>query len=152
MIFSIFKILFQNCCKIHLKILNKFWPKNFSWRFWPHCGLQWRRPRPLLQLELRSPVNIPAGGNLHFTSLGCRLLEPVCCKKQQKKVPNQLLVCGIGEFWRTWMIPNWLYESKRFHWSSRINFIPFRIFRGPIFHKPVTGQELLLLFLTANRL
>ena len=24
-------------------------------------------------------------------------LEPVCCKKQQKKVPGQLLVCGIGE-------------------------------------------------------
>ena len=23
-----------------------------------------------------------------------------------------------------------------------INFIPFRIFRGPPFHKPVTGQEL----------
>ena len=23
-------------------------------------------------------------------------LEPVCCKKQQKKVPDQLLVCGIG--------------------------------------------------------
>ena len=24
------------------------------------------------------------------------LLEPVCCKKQQKKVPDKLLVCGIG--------------------------------------------------------
>ena len=24
-------------------------------------------------------------------------LEPVCCKKQQKKVPDQLLVCGIGD-------------------------------------------------------
>ena len=24
------------------------------------------------------------------------LLEPVCCKKQQKEVPDQLLVCGIG--------------------------------------------------------
>ena len=30
------------------------------------------------------------------------LLEPVCCKKQQKKVPDQLLVCGIGYLWRTW--------------------------------------------------
>ena len=42
------------------------------------------------------------------------------------------------------MIPNWLYiyESKSFIWSSRINFIPFRIFRGPLFHKPVTSQEL----------
>ena len=34
-----------------------------------------------------------------------------------------------------WMIPNWFYESKWFPWSSRINFIPFRIFRGPLFHK-----------------
>ena len=33
-------------------------------------------------------------------------------------------------------------ESKWFPWSSRINFIPFRILRGPLFHKPVTGQEL----------
>ena len=28
------------------------------------------------------------------------------------------------------------------HPGSMINFIPFRIFRGPLFHKPVTGQEL----------
>ena len=38
-------------------------------------------------------------------------LEPVCCKKQQKKVPDQLQVCGIGDLWRTWMIPNLLYMS-----------------------------------------
>ena len=25
-------------------------------------------------------------------------LETVCCKKQQKKVPGQLLACGIGDF------------------------------------------------------
>ena len=25
------------------------------------------------------------------------ILEPVCCKKQQKKVPDQLLVCGIED-------------------------------------------------------
>ena len=36
-----------------------------------------------------------------------------------------------------------VYECKWFPWSSRINFLPFRIFRGPLFHKPVTGQELL---------
>ena len=51
-------------------------------------------------------------------------LEPVCCKKQQKKVPDQLLVCGIGDFWRTWMIPNWLivHESKWFPWSSEVPY------------------------------
>ena len=31
-------------------------------------------------------------------------LEPVFCKKQQKKVPDQLLVCEIGDLWRFWMV------------------------------------------------
>ena len=29
-----------------------------------------------------------------------------------------------------------------FPWSSRISLVPFRTFRGPLFPKPVTGQEL----------
>ena len=45
---------------------------------------------------------------LHVT----KYLEPVCCKKQQKKVPDQLLVCGKGDLWRTWRIPNWFYMYK----------------------------------------
>ena len=44
-----------------------------------------------------------------------------------------------------------VYQSKWFPWSSRINFIPFKIFIGPLFHKTVTGQKLFLLFLTAKR-
>ena len=35
-------------------------------------------------------------------------------------------------------------ESKLFPWSSRFILIPFRTFRGPLFSKPVTGQELFL--------
>ena len=35
-----------------------------------------------------------------------------------------------------------VYEFKWFPWLSKINFIPFRIFRGPLFHKSVIGQEL----------
>ena len=35
-----------------------------------------------------------------------------------------------------------LNESKLFPWSSRISLVPFRTFRGPLFPKPVTGQEL----------
>jgi hypothetical protein len=35
-----------------------------------------------------------------------------------------------------------VYESKWFPWSSEFNFIPFKIFRGPLFYKRVTGQEL----------
>ena len=33
-------------------------------------------------------------------------------------------------------------ESKLFPWSSRISLVPFKTFRGPLFSKPVTGQEL----------
>ena len=32
----------------------------------------------------------------HKVSRDVFRLEPVCCKKQQKKVPDQLLLCGIG--------------------------------------------------------
>ena len=39
------------------------------------------------------------------------LLKPVCCKKKQQKVPDQLLISGIGDLWRTWMIPKWLFTS-----------------------------------------
>ena len=36
--------------------------------------------------------------------------------------------------------------------SFIISLESFRSFRGPLFRKPVTGQELFLLLLTANRL
>ena len=32
-------------------------------------------------------------------------------KETAKKVHDQFLVCGIGNLWSTWMIPNWLYMS-----------------------------------------
>ncbi len=35
-------------------------------------------------------------------------------------------------------------ESKLFPWSSRISSVPFRTFRGSLFPKPVTDQELFL--------
>ena len=69
-------------------------------------------------------------------------LEPVCCKKQQK---NSWPVTGLrnrGPLKDLNDSKLIVYESKGFPWSSGINFIPFRIFRGPLFHKPVTGQEL----------
>ena len=34
---------------------------------------------------------------LNNTSLYVLFVEQVCCKKQQKKVPDQLLVCGTGD-------------------------------------------------------
>ena len=39
----------------------------------------------------------------------CHQLEPVCCKKQQKKVPDLLLVCRIGDLNDSILI---VYESK----------------------------------------
>ena len=35
-----------------------------------------------------------------------------------------------------------LNESKIFPWSSRISLVPLRTFKGPLFQKPVTDQEL----------
>ena len=35
-----------------------------------------------------------------------------------------------------------LNEFKLFPCSSRISLVPFRTFRGPLFPKPVTGQDL----------
>ena len=69
-------------------------------------------------------------------------LELVCCKKWQKIIPDQLLVCGhLKDLNDSKLIIN---ESKLFPWSSRINLVPFRTFRGPLFPKPETGQELFL--------
>ena len=36
--------------------------------------------------------------------------------------------------------------SYSHQWSSRISLLPFRTFRGPLFPKPVTGQELFWAF------
>ena len=87
----------------------------------------------------------------HRTKKAETILEPVCCKKQQKKVPDQLLACGIGD-------PLILKGKKLIlddqgnHLDSyTINLESFRSFRGPLFCK-LTGQELFLLFLIASRL
>ena len=37
-----------------------------------------------------------------------------------------------------------LHESKLFPWSARVSLAPFKTFRGPLFPKSVTGQELFL--------
>ena len=38
----------------------------------------------------------------HMALLSNKSLEPVCCKKQQKKVPDQLLVRGIRDLDSEW--------------------------------------------------
>ena len=67
-------------------------------------------------------------------------LELVCCKKRQKIVPDQLLVCGLGDLWRTWRFPSWFLMTKLFPWSSWISLVPFRTFKGPLFPKPVCSN------------
>ena len=69
-------------------------------------------------------------------------LEPVCCKKQQK---SSWPVIGLRNREPSKDLNDsklFVYDSKWFTWSSRINFISFRIFRGPLFHKPLIGHEL----------
>ena len=75
-------------------------------------------------------------------------------EKQQKKVPDQLLVCGI--VWGPLKIVNGIkliLDDQGNHLDSyTIRLESFRSFRGRLFRKPVTGQEhFFLLFLTANQ-
>ena len=56
-----------------------------------------------MRLQAKLKIKINAISNYKRTRLKT-LLEPVCCKKQQKKVPDQLLVCGIGDLWRFWTV------------------------------------------------
>ena len=44
---------------------------------------------------------------LTLFNLSINMVEPVCCKKRPKIVPDQLLVWGIRVLWRFWMVPNW---------------------------------------------
>ena len=60
------------------------------------------------------------------------ILEPVCCKKQQEKVPDQILNS----------IKLILDDQENHLDSYTISLELFRSFRGPLFRKPVTGQEL----------
>ena len=97
---------------------------------------------------------------LKHISLQVLVLEPVSCKKRQKIVPD---INNITLFLTSYVLVQTLMsrgplkdlkdsklilnESKLFPWSSRISLVPFRTFRGPLFPKPVTGQELFCRFL-----
>ena len=71
-----------------------------------------------------------------FSQLQSIVLEPVCCKKQQKKLWNR----GPQK------IPNGIkliLDDQGNHLDSyTISLESFRIFRVPLFRKPVTGQGL----------
>ena len=86
---------------------------------------------------------------------GKRKLEPVFCKKQQKKFLTSYWF--VEQLYRGPLkILNGIrliQDVQGIHLDSyTISLESFRSFRGPLFLKPVTGQEFFLLFLTANRL
>ena len=58
------------------------------------------------------------------------ILEPICCKKRQKKNHDQLLVWGMS-----------MSDPLK---SFIISFISFRTSKDSLFPKPVTGHELFL--------
>ena len=79
-------------------------------------------------------------------------LEPVCCKKRQK---SSCPVTGLQNRGPLNILNGikLILDDQGNHLDSyTISLESFRSFRGPLFRKPVTGQELFLLFLTANRL
>ena len=69
--------------------------------------------------------------------------------KQQKKVSDQLLLCGIGDLWQFWIVWNWSWMISRITWThmqsvwnhSGPSEVPY------VFRKQVTGQELFSCFL-----
>jgi hypothetical protein len=75
-------------------------------------------------------------------------LEQDCCKKQQTKVPDQLLVCGIGSTGNRGPLKilngiKFILDDQVYHLDSyTISFESFRSFKGPLFRKPITSQEL----------
>ena len=79
-------------------------------------------------------------------------LEPLCCTVCQK---IYLTVTGL---WNRGPLKilngiKLILDDQGNHLDSyTISLESFRSFRGPLFRKPVTGHELFLLFLTANRL
>ena len=70
-------------------------------------------------------------------------LEPVCCNRRQKIVPEQLLVLGnkgpLKVLNNTKLILDDLGNNLD---SFRISLESFRSFRRPLLHKLVTGHEL----------
>ena len=68
-------------------------------------------------------------------------LEPVCCKKQQNKFLTRTGVWNRGLFKILNGIKLILDEQGNYLDSFAISLESFRSFRGPLFCKPVTGQE-----------
>ena len=75
------------------------------------------------------------------------LIEPVCCKKEQKS-PNQETVLEnrghLKVLSDTKLILN---KDERPPWSFRINLVSFRASRGLLLHKPVSWLGLFCRFI-----
>ena len=77
--------------------------------------------------------------------------EPVCCKKQQK---SSWPVTGLWNRGHLKILNGieLILDDQGNHLDSYTISLESFTFRVPLFSKPVTGQKLFLLFLTANRL
>ena len=144
----------------HLAKTCEIWISSpiYLFKNWPSQFLSHWKSAQLVFYSLGPKKNPGLGsgpGNANFSNFLLDFFYPkdtfragLLCETA-KKVTNKILVCKKGDLWRTWMINSQLivFESMWFPWSSRINFIPSRILRGPLFHKPVIGQELFCCFL-----
>ena len=81
--------------KLHLNFLHI---RQFGFHY-----LKWKANTSSAKPRISLPQSLQYGTSKFSSRL---TLNFVCSKK---KVPDQLLVCRIGDLWRTWMIPNWLY-------------------------------------------
>ena len=70
-------------------------------------------------------------------------LEPVCCKKRPKIVPDQFTGLGNKGPLKVLNGTKMILDDHRNNMDSfRIKLESFRSFRGPLLLKPVNGQEL----------
>ena len=70
----------------------------------PFDNFPFLRPSSCIIFKTSNVFYVKSIGD-HLT--GSYPLELVCFQKRQKNVPDQLLVCGIGDLWRFWMVPLW---------------------------------------------
>jgi hypothetical protein len=101
-----------------------------------------QRP-PQLTCILKLFMYDPRGWMFNKCSYKNYMLEPVCCKKQQKK--SSWPVTGL---WNRGPLKilngiKLILDDQGNHLDSyTISLESFRSFRGPLFCKPVTGQKL----------
>ena len=103
--------------------------------------------------EIQYGINIIVGDKKNFflkEKITNNFVEPIYCKKQQKR---SWPVTGLWNRGPLKILNGMklILDDQGHHLDSyTISLESFRSFKGPLFCKPVTVQEIFLLFLTAN--